>query len=65
MKVGRISLTSATKLQVLKDAKLLKSGAVKEVVWEFSTSQVTGKGGPTPQLLNLLQQNGIKVIINP
>ncbi|WP_256260101.1 two-partner secretion domain-containing protein [Burkholderia ubonensis] len=62
-KVGYTSFDVDTALQVAKDAELLKTGAVNGVTWNFYTSPVTGRGGPSPKLLKALTDAGIKVII--
>ncbi len=62
-KVGYTSLTSDVAKQIAKDVKLMKDRAVKEVVWNFFVSPVTGKGGPSAPLLQALENAGIKVII--
>ncbi|WP_322053235.1 two-partner secretion domain-containing protein [Paraburkholderia bannensis] len=63
-KVGYTSLDSDTALQVAKDAELIKTGAVSGVTWNFYTSPVTGRGGPSAALLKALQSAGIQVKIN-
>ncbi|WP_256252447.1 two-partner secretion domain-containing protein [Burkholderia ubonensis] len=62
-KVGYTLFDVDTALQVAKDAELLKTGAVNGVTWNFYTSPVTGRGGPSPKLLKALTDAGIKVII--
>jgi hypothetical protein len=34
------------------------------VIWEFSPSDVTGKVGPTKQLLEKLQKFGVEIRVN-
>ncbi|MBB5610992.1 adhesin HecA-like repeat protein [Janthinobacterium sp. S3M3] len=63
-KVGYATLDTFTALQVSKDAELLQTRAVNGVVWNFYTSPVTGKGGPSAALLKALTDAGIKVIIH-
>lgn len=59
-KVGYRSLDKFTKKQVLKDAELISKGKVKGAEWHFFTSSVTGKGGASKPLQNLLRKSGIK-----
>ena len=47
-----------------RDVKLLRTGQVDEVVWEFTRSEVTGKIGPVKELLDKLNKFGITVKIN-
>lgn len=63
-KVGRTSLTARVRQELARDVKLLRSGQVDEVVWEFTRSGTTGKIGPTKQLLEKLNKFGITVKIN-
>ena len=63
-KVGYTALTSTVRLQVAKDVQLLNAGRVDSAMWHFFTSPVTGLGGPSRPLLNLLRQSGIGVIIH-
>lgn len=63
-KVGRTSLTPRVRQELARDVKLLRSGQVNEVVWEFSRSGVTGKIGPTTPLLDKLNKFDITVRIN-
>ncbi|WP_426273749.1 DNRLRE domain-containing protein [Exiguobacterium sp. R-17] len=60
-KVGRVSKKSFVKKQVRKDAELVKNGTLKRAEWHFMLSDVTGKGGPTKNLLKYLKKYGIKV----
>lgn len=62
-KVGYASLTQFIKEEALKDIQLMKDGNVKEVVWHFYKSAVTGKAGPSGPLEKFLKENGIKVMI--
>lgn len=66
-KVGRTSLTSSVKRQVLKDAEILNdpTSGVNQIIWEFSRSATTGKVGPTPSLRAFLEANGIGIRIVP
>lgn len=63
-KVGYTSLTSDISRQISKDVELINMGQVNGVTWNFFRSPVTGVGGPSQPLLNLLQQSGINVIIH-
>ncbi|HTE53483.1 MAG TPA: FG-GAP-like repeat-containing protein [Kofleriaceae bacterium] len=63
-KVGRMALTKKIEAQVLKDAELVSTGQVKEAVWHFFTSPQTGLVGPTGPLEKLLNEKGIKILIN-
>ncbi len=51
-----------TKLQIKKDAELIRSGKVKGVVWHFFLVKKTGKFDTTPALLRELEENGIMVV---
>ena len=62
-KVGYTSLTYDINLQVAKDSELLQSGQVTEVIWHFYQSPVTGEIGASQPLLDLLDQKGIKYLI--
>ena len=61
-KVGYTTLTPDIKMQIAKDAELLgdKASGVKEVVWNFFRSPVTGKIGASRPLLKALEDAGIK-----
>lgn len=50
------------KLQIQKDAELIRSGKVKGVVWHFFAVKRTGKFDTTPALLMELEKNGIMVV---
>ncbi|WP_432444665.1 hemagglutinin repeat-containing protein [Rhizobium leguminosarum] len=63
-KVGYTTLTKGIQIQIAKDVELKATDAVKDVTWHFFKSPVTGLGGPSQQLLNSLQQNGINVVIH-
>jgi hypothetical protein len=63
-KVGRVALSAFVRSQVAKDAELLQTGAVREVVWHFFRSPQTGLGGPTGPLLDALRKAGIRVIFH-
>lgn len=61
-KVGKTSLTSRVKQELARDVKLLRSGQVDRVQWEFSPSDVTGKSGPTAPLRQKLEKFGIDIV---
>ncbi|WP_229656704.1 two-partner secretion domain-containing protein [Burkholderia pseudomallei] len=63
-KVGYTYFDANTATQISKDVELMKTGAVNGVTWNFYTSPVTGKGGPSPDLLKVLTNAGIKVVIH-
>jgi len=63
-KVGYTSLTQRAANQISKDQLLVSSNAVKNAVWNFFTSPITGKTGPSAPLQNALKQAGIGVVIN-
>ncbi len=58
-KVGYQTLTSGTRLQVMKDIELMQTQQVQGVIWNFYMSPVTGKIGPSGPLGNLLNSNNI------
>jgi hypothetical protein len=62
-KVGYTSLTSFTKKQIQKDIELIQKGKIEGAVWHFYKSGITGKVGATKPLLDMLDANGIKYII--
>jgi RHS repeat-associated protein len=61
-KVGKTSLSGRVRQELARDVKLLRSGQVDRVRWEFSTSGVTGKGGPTGPLRRKLEKFGIDIV---
>ncbi|WP_420992499.1 hypothetical protein ACKI2N_029605 [Cupriavidus sp. 30B13] len=63
-KVGYTTLTKDVQLQILKDTELLKTGAVNSVAWNFYTSPVTGRAGPSGPLVRALNEAGINIIIH-
>ena len=63
-KVGYTSLTSSVRTQLSKDVELLQTQQVQGVNWHFFESPVTGLRGPSQPLLNMLQQEGINVVIH-
>lgn len=60
-KVGYTPLTNRISLEVSKDVELLVTGQVNSYSWVFFQSPITGAGGPSGPLYNLLIQNGINV----
>ena len=63
-KVGATSLTEFVSRQVAKDVELIHSGQVDGAVWHFFRSPVTGEIGPSAPLYQLLDQNGIGIVIH-
>lgn len=63
-KVGRTSLDSRVRQELARDWWLLRQGKLDRIRWEFSPSEVTGKVGPTKQLLEKLLGLGFDIIIN-
>ena len=63
-KVGYTALTQRVRMQVLKDAELIRTGTIERSVWHFFVSGVTGEGGPSQPLIDFLIQNGIDYIIH-
>ncbi len=63
-KVGRTALDSRVRQELARDWWLRRQRRLDRVVWEFSPSDVTGKVGPTKQLLAMLQKLGFDVRIN-
>ncbi|WP_438445797.1 hypothetical protein [Gorillibacterium sp. sgz5001074] len=51
-------------LQIQKDAELIRTGAVKGVVWHFFPVARTGKCDITPKLRKSLEDNGIMVVLH-
>jgi hypothetical protein len=64
-KVGRTSLTGATRSQIAKDSLLLQNGDVNGIQWVFSRSGVTGQIGPTGPLADALSKAGIPWSLAP
>ena len=62
-KVGRPSLTKATRQQIQRDVELMNDplSGVSSVEWHFGTSPVTGLGGPTGHLEAALRAAGIGI----
>jgi RHS repeat-associated protein len=63
-KVGYVSNSASIRNQVQKDAELIQSGAINGATWHFYRSGVTGKIGPSKQLISNLEKNGIDYIIH-
>jgi hypothetical protein len=61
-KVGKVSLTPRVRQELARDVKLLRSGQVNHVQWEFSPSAITGKSGPTGPLRQKLEKFGINIV---
>jgi hypothetical protein len=61
-KVGRTSLTPAVRQELARDIKLLRSGQVDAVQWQFPPSPTTGLGGPTGPLRSKLDKFGIPIV---
>ena len=64
-KVGYTTLTDTVQKQIEKDQLLAENGAVKDVQWAFTQSDVTGGVGPSGPLKEALEQAGIKWYIRP
>lgn len=62
-KVGRTSLTKATRQQIQRDVELMNDplSGVSSVEWHFGTSPITGLGGPTGPLEAALRTAGIGI----
>lgn len=62
-KVGRTSLTRATRQQIQRDVELMNDrlSGVSSVEWHFGTSPITGRGGPTGPLEAELRAAGIGI----
>ncbi|MGH3349225.1 MAG: polymorphic toxin-type HINT domain-containing protein [Nocardioides sp.] len=60
-KVGRTGLGSRERQEIARDVELLndRNSPVQKLMWEFSTSPTTGRGGPTPKLIAELLRNQI------
>lgn len=63
-KVGYTTLTADISRQIQKDVELMQTKQIQGATWNFFVSPVTGAGGPSQPLLQMLQQNGINVIIH-
>ncbi|WP_343606830.1 hemagglutinin repeat-containing protein [Roseateles sp.] len=63
-KVGYTSLTEDIKVQIKKDVEILAGKDLKDVVWHFYKSPVTGQVGASKDLLDELTKSGIKYIIH-
>jgi filamentous hemagglutinin len=61
-KVGYTTLTQDIQQQIAKDVELMATREVKQVVWHFFTSPVTGQGGPSGPLEQALIDAGIQII---
>jgi RHS repeat-associated protein/uncharacterized repeat protein (TIGR01451 family) len=63
-KVGAASLTEFVSRQVAKDVELMAEGRIDGAVWHFFRSPITGEIGPSAPLYELLEQNGIGIVIH-
>ncbi len=63
-KVGYTKLGDFQAKQIAKDAWLINNGKVDGVTWHFFRSAETGQIGASPELLQALEQNGIKYVIH-
>lgn len=61
-KTGYQYLNNATRNQIIKDPELKASGDVKDVVWHFYRSPVTGQQGYSEPLGLQLLESGITII---
>lgn len=61
-KVGRTSLTPRVRQELARDVKLLRSGELDQVRWEFWKSARTGEGGPSSALRQRLDKFGIEIV---
>jgi len=61
-KVGRTGLTRRVRQELARDIKLLRSGQIERVQFEFSPSPVTGRSGPTRLLREKLEKFGIDIV---
>ncbi len=64
VKTGYQSLSMRVSEKIAKDADLLYSGKVDEIIWEFYRSPINGKIGASQPLIDLLEENGFKIIIH-
>ncbi len=65
-KVGRVSKSKETLLQLQKDVELLREGTIKEIFWRFGCSPTTGQSGPSAPLrkyINDLAAAGLAITI--
>ncbi len=63
-KVGRTAMTDRVRQELARDIKLLRSGQVEKIRWEFSRSDITGKIGPTLPLRQKLEKLGVEIVEN-
>ena len=64
VKYGYVTNNAFVQRQIAKDIGLLQSGTFDIVEWHFYVSKVTGKGGPSKQLQEVLLSNGISIVLN-
>ncbi len=62
-KVGYLAYSRKNAWQIIKDAKLIKTGEVDAAHWHFFRSADTGQIGADPRLLKMLDRFGIKYTI--
>lgn len=64
-KVGYVkSLSEEVRTQIAKDAELVATRQVKQVVWHFFRNPTTGKIGANQKVLDALKKNGIQYEIH-
>ena len=64
IKTGYQSLLTRVSQEIAKDVELLYNNDVEQIIWEFYRSPINGKIGASQPLLDLLIENGIKIIIH-
>jgi RHS repeat-associated protein len=62
-KSGYVSLTPRIARQIAKDAELVRTRSVQAVEWVFYRSPVTGMRGPAPDVRQLLNQHGFRILL--
>lgn len=63
-KVGYRYLDDFTRRQIHTDGHLIKNGSIKGAHWHFYPSDITSQMGPSAQVLDLLDEHGIKYTIH-
>lgn len=63
-KVGYVSLTDNIRKQIQADAHFVETGEIKRAQWHFYQSETTGLIGPSRQVLDLMDELGIKYTIH-
>ena len=61
-KVGRTGLTARVRQELARDVKLMRSGQLDKVRWEFWKSARTGQGGPSAPLRQMLEKFGVEIV---